>query len=350
MVDLIRAGKAPEVIRRRGAEGNLPLPVEEQIEVLTVLAAAPQADMRAIALKTLQSWKSAEVRRVLASPLTAPEVLGFAAEHLVAGREELREILLWNPSLPEATRILLQSPPAPRPASEMAAGKVLSEPRAAFEPPGAIAPQPARDQVPPAAPPKPRTEVAGDEVLANLDAALQQKDAEALENLPGEFEVPPEITKHDDELTKNDRETLIEKVGQMSAVEKIKAALTGNMETRMLLVRDPNKVVARAVLSSPRISDTEMESYAAAKNVSEEVLRLIATNRKYMKTYVVLRALINNPRAPVDITMPRLNRLNDRDLKGVAMNRNVPEALRAMAIKMMKQKEDANKAKLPGRH
>ena len=135
----------------------------------------------------------------------------------------------------------------------------------------------------------------------------------------------------------------------MSVVEKIKAALTGNMETRSLLVRDSNKIISRAVLQSPKISDTEAESYAAAKNVSEEVLRLIAQNRKFMKSYVVMRALVNNPRAPVDITMPLFMRLNERDLKGVSLNRNVPEVIRSLAIKTIKQKEDANKPKLPGR-
>jgi hypothetical protein len=310
LVDLIRAGKAPEVICRKGAEGNLPLPVEEKIEVLTLLAAGPYAELRAKAVETLERWDYGEVRRVLASPLTAPEVLRFAAEHLLARRGELREVLLCNPNLPEETRSKLQPKPAP-------------------EPP---------------------TEEATNQILAKLTAALQQEDAKVLEELPSEIEAPPEVTKRDDELTKADRETLIQKVSRMSAVEKIKAALTGNLETRMILVRDSNKIVARAVLQSPKISDTEIESYAAAKSVSEEVLRLIAMNRKFMKTYVVTRALINNPRAPIDITVPLVNRLNDRDLKGLAFNRNVPEVIRSMAIKLIKQKEDAAKPKLPGKH
>ncbi len=309
-MDLIRAGKAPQVIRRKGAEGNLSLPVEEKIEVLTLLAADPDAEVRVKAVETLERWDCAEVRRVLASPLTAPAVLRFAAEQLLARREDLREVLLCNPSLPEETRSRLQPKPAP-------------------EPP---------------------TEEATNQILAKLSAALEQEDAKALEELPAEIEAPPEVTKRDDELTKADRETLIQKISRMSAVEKIKAALTGNQETRMLLVRDSNKIVARAVLQSPKLSNTEIENYAGARNVSEEVLRLIATNRKFMKTYAVARALINNPRAPIDITMPLVIRLNERDLKGLAFNRNVPEAIRGMAIKIIKQKEEATKPKLPGKH
>jgi hypothetical protein len=163
-------------------------------------------------------------------------------------------------------------------------------------------------------------------------------------------ESPPEVTKRDDELTTTDRETLIQKVGRMSVVQKIKAALTGNMETRAILVRDGNKVIARAVLQSPKISETEAESYAAAKNVSEEVLRLIAMNRKFMRAYPVMRALVNNPRAPIDVTLRLMPRLHDSDLKGVSINRNVPDVIRSLAIKMIKQKEDAAKVKLPGKH
>ena len=93
-----------------------------------------------------------------------------------------------------------------------------------------------------------------------------------------------------------------------------------------------------------------MENYAAAKNVSEEVLRLISLNRKFMKLSNVIRALINNPRAPIDITLPLLKHLNDRDIKIVSLNRNIPDVIRSMATKMIRQKADAAKPKLPGGH
>jgi hypothetical protein len=188
------------------------------------------------------------------------------------------------------------------------------------------------------------TEETAVEILARLAAGAK------IEDVTGAvIEAPPEATMRDDELTMKDRETLIEKIGRMTVVEKIKAALTGNMETRVLLIRDSNKIISRAVLQSPKISETEAESYAAAKNVSEEVLRLIASNRKYMKTYNIMRALVNNPRAPIDVTMPLLLRMNERDLKGLTLNRNVPEVIRSLSIKLIKQREDAGKVKLGGK-
>lgn len=72
-------------------------------------------------------------------------------------------------------------------------------------------------------------------------------------------------------------------------------------------------------------------------------------NRKFMKAYVVMRALVNNPRAPRDITMPLVVRLKDRDLKGLSLNRNVPDVIRGMAVRIIKQKEEASKPKLPGK-
>jgi hypothetical protein len=86
------------------------------------------------------------------------------------------------------------------------------------------------------------------------------------------------------------------------------------------------------------------------KNVTEEVLRVVATNRRFMKSYQVVRALVNNPRAPIDVTVPMINRLNERDQKALTLNRNVPDVLRAMALKAVKQKAEAKKVKISTGH
>lgn len=346
-MNLIRSGKAPEVILRKGAAGSLPLPAEDKIEILTLLAAGPDAELRAKAFETLRAWDRTEMRRVIASPEAPPGVLRFAAEHLLAERAELKEILLWNPSLPAETRELLERKSESKPAvGKAAAGASMRTQQESLSPPWVpVVPEESAGShlLDPAA--KSAADQAAVEMLAKLAAGATVEDVTG-----AQVEAPPEVTRHDDELTQKDRETLLQKISNMSVVEKIKAALTGNLETRSILIRDPNKIISRAVLQSPKITDTEAESYAAAKNVSEEVLRLIAANRKFMKTYVVVRSLVNNPRAPIDITMPLIGRINDRDLKGLSLNRNVPEVIRSLAIKAIKQKEEAAKPKLPGRH
>jgi len=140
------------------------------------------------------------------------------------------------------------------------------------------------------------------------------------------------------------RETLLQKISRMSVAQKINAALMGSQEERSVLVHDSNKTVSRAVLQSPKLSDQEIESIAMMKNVTEEVLRLIATNRKFIRSYAVVHNLVNNPRLPIDVGLPLVNRLNDRDLKELSRNKNVAGVLRSTAFKLFKQKEEANKA------
>lgn len=166
---------------------------------------------------------------------------------------------------------------------------------------------------------------------------------------PAVEDAPPAVAPEGGREEENKRETLLQRIGRMSTAQKIKTALTGNQEERLALIRDSNKVVARAVLQSPKLSDMEIENIASMKNVTEEVLRLISMNRKFMKSYAIMRQLVNNPRTPIDVSLPMLNRLNERDLKGIMLNKNIPEVIRSMAVKSVKQKEEANKPKLPGK-
>ncbi|HEX5481386.1 MAG TPA: hypothetical protein VFZ08_02015 [Terriglobia bacterium] len=145
-------------------------------------------------------------------------------------------------------------------------------------------------------------------------------------------------------------ETTLEKISRMTAVEKVKCALMGSREERLILIRDPNKLVARAVLQSPKLSEAEIEAYAAMRNVSEEVLRMMATNRAFTKSYAILHALVNNPRAPLDATLSMIGRLNDRDLRGIAANRNVPDALRTAAAKLLSARHTTKNISFSRKH
>ncbi|HEV2175676.1 MAG TPA: hypothetical protein VGW33_00505 [Terriglobia bacterium] len=136
-----------------------------------------------------------------------------------------------------------------------------------------------------------------------------------------------------------ERETLLQRIGRMSAGEKIRTALLGNQEERLVLIRDSNKTVARAVLQSPKLSEMEVEAFASMKTIAEEALRVIAMNRAFTRHYPLVYALANNPRAPIDVTLPLLNRLNDRDLKALAVNKNVADALRTAAARRVREKK-----------
>ena len=110
-------------------------------------------------------------------------------------------------------------------------------------------------------------------------------------------------------------------------------AMKGTREERSILIRDPNKLVSTAVLSSPKINESEVESIAKMANVSEEILRLVAMSRAWTKSYSIVHALARNPKTPVAISMNLLSRLVDKDLRMLSTNRNVPEILRVTARK-----------------
>ena len=111
-------------------------------------------------------------------------------------------------------------------------------------------------------------------------------------------------------------------------VEKIKLAMKGTREQRGQLIRDGNKMIAASVLSSPKLSETEVEGYARMSNVSDDVLRLIGNNRSWTKSYLITAALARNPKTPLAISLRLVRRLNERDLKMMTRDRNVSEAVR----------------------
>src|SRR5256885_2242289 len=114
-------------------------------------------------------------------------------------------------------------------------------------------------------------------------------------------------------------------------------------DARRTLIRDSNKVVQRAVLQSPRLTDQEVEAFAAMSSLTDEILRLIAGNRNFRKNYTVVRNLINNPKSPLDVTLHMLPMLNAVDLKRLTTNKNVPETLRTTAMKLQRTRAELKK-------
>ncbi len=134
------------------------------------------------------------------------------------------------------------------------------------------------------------------------------------------------------------RQTLLQKVARMTVVQRIQSALKGGREERMLLIRDSNKIVQRGVLQSPRLTESEVESFAAMANLTGEVLRLISMNRNFIKNYTIAKNLVKNPKTPLDISLHLLPRLTSTDLKLLVTNKNIPETLRTAANKLYRQR------------
>jgi hypothetical protein len=133
--------------------------------------------------------------------------------------------------------------------------------------------------------------------------------------------------------TEDEKLSMVQQLAAMSVPEKVKAAMKGSREMRAVLVRDPNRMVSMAVLSSPKMTDAEVESIAKMGAVSEDVLRVIGQNRAWTKNYNVVLALVKNAKTPVAMTLNFLARLNDRDLRALSISRAIPEPLRIAARK-----------------
>lgn len=130
-------------------------------------------------------------------------------------------------------------------------------------------------------------------------------------------------------------------LSSLPVLQRIKLAMKGTREQRAMLVRDTNKLVAAAVLSSPKLTEAEVEAFTKMGNVSEDVLRTIGMNRSWVKNYAIAAGLCRHPKTPPAISTHMIHRLTERDLKMLAVDRNVPEALRAVARKILAKAKDS---------
>lgn len=270
---------APRAIRRKGAQGELRVSPSERIEILALLSADQDEEIRTRALGTLERCDLQELFQALSDPTIPSEVFALVVNRLLAEAKPHFEA-----ALPDA---------------------------ASSQEPGQIAPQ---------------TEGA----TAPIQEGAATSSPRLLDTSGAQCE--QEASSSDSQDAK--QETLLQKISRMSPAEKIRLALLGNQGERLVLIRDASKAVARAVLQSPKLSDADIEAYASMRNVTEEVLRLISMNRRFMKNYSVVRALATNSRVPIDVGLPLVKRLNDRDLKMLAIDKNVADAIRTAAAKL----------------
>ena len=124
-------------------------------------------------------------------------------------------------------------------------------------------------------------------------------------------------------------------LSSLPIADRLKLAMKGTREQRAQLVRDPNKIICTAVLSSPKLTEAEVEAFTKMGNVSEDVLRIIGMNRTWLKNYSVILGLTRNPKTPPAMSMQLMNRLTEKDVKMLTVDRNVPESLRLAARRML---------------
>ncbi|UCE86494.1 MAG: hypothetical protein JSU66_01795 [Deltaproteobacteria bacterium] len=338
---------APVGVRRMAARGALPLPPIELATVLFVLLHDPDTEVKTRARESLENLPD-PIYTTVVSGRAHPAVLGHLA-HVLKDRPKMLEPLALNAATDDETiaflatlthrrivdiisnnqeRMLrcpdiveaLGSNPL---TSRSVIDRILSF--LGLERPEAEAPEEVEtdDALPPP------VEVTD----AQAEAALRA----VLSNDASEFDAEL-IRENGEEISEEVQQSLFAQIQEMTVMQKVKLARMGNKEARGILVRDRNKVVASAAIRSPRINDNEVSQYAKMRNLSDEVVRIIAANREWTKSYAVKLALATNPRCPLSAAMKFLNHLQDRDLKSVMRSKDVPSPISTHARRILTKK------------
>jgi hypothetical protein len=351
LIDQFRRGGVPPDLRLLAAQGALPLKPSDLVELLHLLLRDPQPDVRETATATLMAQPLEEMLPIGRDRESPGGVLAW----IVAERpeRELREAVLQNTSLPDdaiqvlagslseelaelvvinQTRLLRSTPLLEalevNPSLSNDQKRRLRELRETFK----IGPQPAAPPPPPPVavePPLPEAP-APDESFQALPEPVNESDA---------------LVRYlsEEERGQADKVSAVQRIYRLNTAEKIITALKGSREERAILVRDANRLVSTSVLGSPRLTEAEIESFAGMKSLSDEMLRIIGNHREWTKRYQVVANLVKNPKTPIGISLGLVSRLNPRDIKGLTVDRNVPEVVRKHAQKFLKGPDQQKK-------
>src|ERR1700688_88422 len=306
----IRSGRATQERKVAICAGAASYAPEDRIEILALLAADPDKIVRESAAATLRTQPLPNVIAALARTDAAPEMFAYCAaefprrpgvadalaQNTTCPIEVLRPVIhyLSVTTVQELFEDLDRLSTSPHLVAELIASTVINAEQ--------------------------RT----------LLVELQRAEPEPVEA----FVEAAEAAEPD----KAKRETLLQKLGRMRVVERVQRALKGGRDERLLLIRDPCKVVQRAVLQSPQLSEQEVESFAGMASLTDETLRLIANNRKFRKNYAILRGLMFNPKTPLEVTLHLLPHVKPLDLKFLSTNKNVADTLRTAATRLQRQR------------
>jgi hypothetical protein len=337
----------PVEVRRMAARGALPLPPVDLATVLFALLHDPDDETKQRARESLEGLPKSLVSTVLGGA-AHPAVLSYLAR-VHQGDAELMEKLALNAAADDATFVLLAALPHRRVVeivsnnqqrllrcpdivealgSNPLTGRAVIDRILSFlgiEKGRGEESEPTEHEE--ALPPP--GEVTDAQALAALRAILGEDMDEFAREL---------VEEHAGELDDQEKLSLFALVQNMSIFQKVKLARNGNKEARGLLVRDRNKIVATAAIRSPKIQENEVEGYAKARNVADEVLRIIAANRDWTKNYSVKLNLVMNPRCAQSASIKFLNYLQEKDLRSIMRSKDVPSVISTHARRILQKK------------
>lgn len=377
-------GTAPHPARLAAARGALPLPQLDLLEVLVGLCEANDDELSPLAAQTIKAQEEAVLLPAIQSEDIAPSVLGhlisidgftrnlyeavlinqstppaaiagFANRTDDGGLLDIisvnQQLLIANPSIIDALIFNPQSGPEVRRRASETKKEFFEKERGAQQIADELRArgQSAAAEFFDAAESGDRLSVEDALLIAKL---IEVPDSEvddswlSLEYIEELFEETPEqreaVAKYilgelnvEGETVSSDRIAILTQILRMNMKDRMKLAMKGDREARTLLIRDPNRVVAKAVIENPRITEQEVEKIAAMRSVPDEILRHIANNRNWARNYPIMHNLARNPRTPLQQVYSILARLQLRDLQAISKNRNVSEAVRKQAVRLV---------------
>jgi len=397
MLDMIRNSQVPSNLMQSAARGALSVPPEETIEILVYLALHSKLFAERARL-TLAGWDEQASMAAAANPKTSAEVLGYFVspknlrtcllpvlaenpsvkeealdELAVSGSRAVAEGLLMSARVMNSPQLLraLQSNAILRPtelaeiekklaaleANPVAATEVdaaeevvestvikfleenavelAAEKDKPFQPIGMAVDDAGGEAAGETAEVGSQTGAATTSASADVTAgkpvaAAAGKPAASAVAVKAKKQAPPGLEER--------RDSVLQKIAKLDIRGRITLAMRGSKEDRSILIRDSTKLVAIAVLESPKVSDGEVEKFALQKNVLEAVLRAIPLKRRFAKNYNIMRNLVQNPRTPLDLSLGLMKNLLIHDLKNLSGNKEVSDTIRKLALRMFKQK------------
>jgi Fe2+ or Zn2+ uptake regulation protein len=337
---------APVEVRRMAAGGALPLPPIELVTVLFVLCHDSDDQVKSRARDTVDALPENICQTVLSGE-THPAVLAYLA-HAFKDESKRVESIALNPATDDRTFAFLATLPHRRVIDIVANNqqRMLRLPEIV----DALGDNPITGRA------------TIDRILTFM--GIERPEAEVVDEADSERPVGEEdisdeaaasalrallggdadqfcadlIEDHEGELDAEAEGNLYKLVQNMNVMQKIKLARMGNKEARGLLVRDRNKIVATAAIRSPKMTENEVEAFAKARNLSDEVLRIISLNREWTRSYQVKLGLATNPKVSVPTAMKFLNFLQERDLRNIMKSKDVATPIATHARRLLQKK------------
>ena len=172
---------------------------------------------------------------------------------------------------------------------------------------------------------------------AQESARIQQI---VVDSLPEDMLVEEDEPSSQEETEEAERrkKTLLHRLHTLTPAQKVALAQKGNKTVRMTLIKDANKVVATAAIKNPGVTENEVVAVASSRSVCDDVIRIIAGNREWTRSYGVKLALVQNPKTPIAYSMRFLQIIRTPDIKKLSKSKNIPSTLAAAAKKIISQR------------